>query len=100
MDINRNSYESNNTDLFSVKNLPPASSKIPVFLPTLLNQNNRLGVTFRGNYMKQNKLGYLHGSVVNIYIVYELNDWENSEDLKIRDTITPDFTPKIVRLVQ
>ena len=25
--------------------------------PTLLNQNNRLGVTFNGNYMQQNKLG-------------------------------------------
>ena len=25
--------------------------------PTLLNQNNRLGVTFNGNYLKQNKFG-------------------------------------------
>ena len=72
--------DSNNTDLFSVKNLPhpPTSSNITGFLPTLLNQNNRLGVTFRGNYMKQNKLGYYHGSVINIYIVYKLNDLRNS----------------------
>ena len=42
--------------------------------PTLLNQNTRLGVTFNGNYMKQNKLGYGHGSVVNIYIVYSLKN--------------------------
>ena len=44
--------------------------------PTLLNQNNRFGVTFSGNYMKQSKVGYAHGSVVNIYIyiVYELKN--------------------------
>ena len=52
--------------------------------PTLLNQNNRLGVTFSGNYyMKQNKLGYTRGTVVNIYIVYEL---------KNRRVNSPDFT--------
>ena len=51
--------------------------------PTLLNQNNRLGVTFSGNYMKQSKSGYAHGSVVNIYIIYEL---------KNRRISNPDFT--------
>ena len=52
--------------------------------PTLLNQNNRLGITFSGNYyMKQNKLGYTRGIVVNIYIVYEL---------KNRRVNSPDFT--------
>ena len=50
--------------------------------PILLNQNSRLGVTFNGNYMKQNKLGYAHGSVVNIYIVY---------NLKNRSIDSPDF---------
>ena len=42
--------------------------------PTLLNKNNRLGVTFNGNYMKQNKLGYAHGKIINLYIVYELKN--------------------------
>ena len=42
--------------------------------PTLLNKNNRLGVTFKGSYMKQNKLGYLHGKIVNLYIVNELKN--------------------------
>ena len=45
----------NSTDLFSVKNYNNDS-------PTLLDQNNRLGITFNRNYMKQNKLGYAHGS--------------------------------------
>ena len=40
-------------------------------------------VTFNGNYMKQNKLGYAHGKIVNLYIVYEL---------KNRRVDNPDFT--------
>ena len=67
---------SKNTDLFSVNNSTNNS-------PSVLNQNNRLGVTFSGNYMKQNKLGYAHGAVVNIYIAYELEN---------RRISNPDFT--------
>ena len=63
-----------------------------LMLPTLLNQNYRLGATFRGNYMKQKKLGYYYGSVINIYVVYKLNDFNNSEDAKVINTTTPDFT--------
>ena len=51
--------------------------------PTLLNKNNRLDVTFNGNYMKQNKLGYTHGKIINPYIVYEF---------KNRRIDSPDFT--------
>ena len=68
--------DSNNTDLFSVNNSNNNS-------PTLLNKKNRLGVTFNGNYMKQNKLGYAHGKIVNLYIVYKL---------KNRRIDSPDFT--------
>ena len=64
--------DNNNTDLFSVNNSP-----------TLLNKNNRLGVTFIGNYMKRNKLGYAHGKIVNLYIVYELRN---------KRVDNPDFT--------
>ena len=41
--------DNSNTDLFSVKNLPPTFSKIAGLLPTSLNQDNRLVVTFRGD---------------------------------------------------
>ena len=68
--------DSNNTDLFSVNNSSNDS-------PTLLNQENRLGVSFTGNYMEQNKTGYAHGNVVNIYIVYKLKNRRISD---------PDFT--------
>ena len=68
--------DSNNTDLFSVNNSNNNS-------PTLLSKDNRSVVTFNGNYMKQNKLGYAHGKIVNLYIVYEL---------KNRRIGSPDFT--------
>ena len=51
--------------------------------PTLLNQGNKLSVNFNGSYLKQNKLGYAHGTIINIYIVYEL---------KNRSTDNADFT--------
>ena len=59
--------DSNNTELFSVNNSNNHS-------PSLSNKNNRLGVTFNGNYMKQNKLGSAHGTIVNVYIVYQLKN--------------------------
>ena len=68
--------DSNSTDLFSL-NCSNNNS------PTLLNKNNRLGVTFNGNYIKQNKLGYAPGKIVNLYIVNEL---------KNRRVDNPDFT--------
>ena len=68
--------DSNNTDLFSVNNSNNNS-------PTLSNKNNKLGVTFNGYYVKQNKLRYARGKVVKLYIVYEL---------KNRRIDSPDFT--------
>ena len=75
--------DGNNTDLFSVKNLP-YGSKIPSSLPRLMNHDSRLNVLFKGNYMKQTKVGYTHGSGLNIYMVYKLTDFNNKEDLKTR----------------
>ena len=58
--------DSKNTDLFSI------GYSISILLK-LINQNNRLGVNFQEDYMKQNKVGYAHGSGLDIYIVYELS---------------------------
>ena len=69
--------DSNNTDLFYVNNFNNHS-------PSLLNRDNRLGVTFSGNYMKQYKLGYAHGKIIN-----ELNEFY---ELKNRSTDGADFT--------
>ena len=56
-----------NNDLFSVANSDSA-------YPKLFNQSNRLSILFEGSYMKQNTFGYDHGSGLNIYIVYKLQD--------------------------
>ena len=64
-----------NANLTSVNN---STSVVPM----LLNRNNRLGVTFAGNYMKQDKIAYVHGSGLNIYIVYKLQK---------RTVSSPDF---------
>ena len=54
--------------------------------PTLLDKNNRLGVTLNENYMKQNKLGYAHGKIVTLYIVYELkNSRVDSPDFTVQN---------------
>ena len=42
--------------------------------------------------MKKNKLDYIPNKVVNVYIVYKLNDLKDLEDSKVRNTISSDFT--------
>ena len=85
--------------MFSFKNLPsvsnpPKTDDIPSTLPTLLNRSNRLRVILKGNYMKQNKLGYYHRSVINIYILYKLDDLNNAQNIKIKnnDNSSQNFT--------
>ena len=64
-----------------VPNLSSDPSKITLL--KLANDNNRLHVTFEGNYFKQDKIDYFHESMVNIYIVYELEN---------RRVFSPDYT--------
>ena len=52
--------------------------------PKLLTENSRFCVSFKGNYMKQDKISYLYGAVVYIYTVYSLGT--------IRNTRNTDFT--------
>ena len=71
-----------NTDIFSVAN----SDSV---FPKLINQNSRLSVLFeRGNYMKQTKVGYAHGSGLNIYIAYKLGKRTlNSPNFTVQNTL-------------
>ena len=52
-------YDDSNTVLSSAAN----STSV---LIRLLNHNNRLGVTFRGNLLKMNRNIYNHGKITNI----------------------------------
>ena len=38
----------------------------------LLYLGNKTRVEFNGSYLKQDKITYTHGKIVNIYIVYEI----------------------------
>ena len=55
-----------NSDLDSIAN---SSSVKPQYVNT-----GRLSVKFSGNFMKQTKVVYPHGSVINVYIAYELKN--------------------------
>ena len=38
----------------------------------------KIKVRFSGSYLKQDKITYTHGKIVNIYIVYEINKKDNT----------------------
>ena len=69
-----------NTDYISSwksKGLSAEGIKLPTtsdnsFAPALTYYNTKIRVKFTGNCLKQPKISYTHGEVVNIYIVYEL----------------------------
>ena len=69
-----------NTDYVSSwksKGLFGGSIKLPTtsdnsFTPVLNYYGTKTRVEFTGSYLKQPKISYTHGKVVNIYIVYEL----------------------------
>ena len=69
-----------NTDYVSLwksKGLPSESIKPPTtsdnsLTPTLNYYSTKKGVKFTGSCLKQPKISYTHGKVVNIHIVYEL----------------------------
>ena len=52
-------------------------------LPRLYNQGNRFNVGFAGNLLKQDRIAYFHGAIVNILIVYKLQK---------RTNVNPDLT--------
>ena len=41
-------------------------------VPQIVYGNARIKVKFNGNLLKQNKVTYNHGPIVNIYVVYRL----------------------------
>ena len=48
----------------------PSNYKIT---PELSFYGNKTRVEFNGSYLKQDKVTYKHGKIVNIYIVYEIS---------------------------
>ena len=47
-------------------------------LPSLSYDNARMKLTFNGDFLKQEKITYNHGPIVNIYIIYRLSPFTTS----------------------
>ena len=54
--------------------------------PKLVYDNARIKLSFNPNLVKQDKVTYNHGPVVNIYVVYKLNPFANTGSVTL-DTL-------------
>ena len=75
----------------SSESITPPSAPNNFFNPSLNYLDAKIRVRFSGSCLKQLKISYTHGKVVNIYIVYELGASSSHVN---------DPTLKIVYLVQ
>ena len=56
----------------SAESIKPPTTSDNSLTPALNYYGTKTGVKVTGSYLKQSKISYNHGKVVNIYIVYEL----------------------------
>ena len=56
----------------SAESIKPLTTPDNSLTPALSYHGTKTRVQFTGNCLKQSKISYAHGKVVNIYIVYEL----------------------------
>ena len=56
----------------SNESIKAISTSDNILNPTLSYYDTKIRVKFTGGYLKQPKISYTHGKVVNIYIAYEL----------------------------
>ena len=57
----------------SDKSIKPPFTSNEMFNPPLNYVGTKARVEFKGDYLKQDKISFDHGKVVNIYIVFEIN---------------------------
>ena len=60
--------------------IKPPSTDDNSLPPTLDYVGNKIKVKFDGSCLKQDKITFTHGTIVNIYIVYELSSTLNYFD--------------------
>ena len=56
----------------SDESIKPPSTSVNSLNPALNYYGTKIRVKFTGSYLKQSKITYTQGRVVNIYIVYEV----------------------------
>ena len=57
----------------SNESITPPSAPNNFLTPSLNYFGTKIRVKFSGSCLKQDKITYIHGKIVNIYIVYEIN---------------------------
>ena len=62
----------------SNESITPPSTANNVLTPSLNYLGTKIRVRFSGSCLKQDKVTYAHGKIVNIYIVYEINKKDNT----------------------
>ena len=56
----------------SAETVKPPATSVNGLTPLIDYLGNKIRIKFNGSCLKQSKLQYTHGTIVNIYIVYEL----------------------------
>ena len=62
----------------SNEGITPPSATSNFLSPSLNYLGTKIRVRFSGSCLKQDKITYTHGKIVNIYIVYEINKKDNT----------------------
>ena len=62
----------------SNESITPHSSLNNFLSPSLNYLGTKIRIKFSGSCLKQDKITYTHGKIVNIYIVYEINKKDNT----------------------
>ena len=60
------------------ESITPPSAPNSFLNPSLNCFGTKIRVKFNGSCLKQDKITYTHGKIVNIYIVYEINKKDNT----------------------
>ena len=55
--------------------------------PRLVYNNAKIKLNFSGNFLKQDKITYSHGPIVNIYVVYRLIPGINNSDVTLENCL-------------
>ena len=65
----------------SNESIKPPSASNNFLIPTLNYLGPKSRLKFSGSCLKQDKITYIHGKIVNIYIVYEINKKDNTTSI-------------------
>ena len=64
--------------MYDDSNVSEVANSSNVVPGLIINKNGKLSVAFSGNLLKQTKVAYNHGRIINIYITYKLQKKSNN----------------------